>query len=63
METNLKKARMLAGISQSELAKLSGVSIKTIQAYESGARDINKASVSTATDLANALLCEIKDIL
>ena len=34
VETNLKRLRTLAGLSQSELAKRTGVSIRQIQFFE-----------------------------
>lgn len=52
---NLKKIRILNKMSQSELAAASGVNFKTLQDYEQGRRDINKASISTVLKLANAL--------
>lgn len=52
---NLKKTRILKQMSQSELAAKSGVPIKTIQDYEQGRRDINKAAIETVLKLANAL--------
>jgi DNA-binding XRE family transcriptional regulator len=50
-------------MSQSELARNTDISIRTLQAIESGARDINKVAVITALKLANALGCSIEDIL
>ena len=41
VETNLKRLRTLAGLSQSELAKRTGVSIRQIQLFEQRQRDIN----------------------
>lgn len=61
--TRLQYVRRAIDISQSELAKRSGVSIRTIQALEIGARDIDKASVVTVLKLAQALGCKIEDII
>lgn len=42
-ETSLKRIRSAYGCSQSELAQLSGVSLRSIQMYEQRNKDINKA--------------------
>lgn len=60
---NLKKSRENAGLSQSSLAKMSGISVRVIQNYEQGVRDINKAQAMTVYKLANALNCNMEDIL
>lgn len=62
-ESRLKKQREISDMSQSELAKKSGVSIKTIQAYEQRMKDINEGKYVTLQKLSNALDCEINDIL
>lgn len=61
-ETNLKRFRTLYGCSQSELARLSGVSLRSIQMYEQRKKDINKASVETVYRLAKALGCTVEDL-
>lgn len=50
-------------ISQNELAKRSGVLLRSIQMYEQGQRDINGAKLSTLISLCNVLNCDISDIL
>jgi DNA-binding Xre family transcriptional regulator len=50
-------------MSQSELASKAEMSIRTLQALEVGARNIDKVSVLTALKLARALDCSIEDIL
>ena len=62
-DTNLKRIRTAYGCSQSELAKLSGVSLRSIQMYEQRQKDINKASVETVNRLAKVLGCTIEDLL
>lgn len=62
-DTNLKKRRMDAEISQKELAEISGVPLRTIQEYEQGRKNINKAQVEYLAMLAQALCCDIKDLL
>lgn len=61
--TKLKERRQASGLSQSGLAKASGVDVRIIQAYEQGYRDINKAEAFTVYKLAKALGCHIEDIL
>ena len=58
--TRLQQMRKL---SQKELAEKSGVNLRTLQQYELGAKDINKASASSVYALAKALNCEIDDLL
>ena len=62
-ETNLKRIRITYGCSQAELAKKSGVSLRSIQMYEQRNKNINKASVETIYRLAKALGCEIEDLI
>lgn len=61
--SRLKFFRELRGMSQSELAEKSGVLLRTIQAYEQGYKDINKAQVVTVLRLAEALKCSVYDII
>lgn len=61
--TKLQEIRKASGLSQSALAEASGVSIRMIQKYETQDRDINKASAISVYWLAEALKCDIKDIL
>lgn len=62
-ETNLKRLRTAYGCSQSELAKLSDVSLRSIQMYEQRNKDINKASSDTLYRLAKALGCTMEDLI
>lgn len=61
--TNLKRMRESMGMSQSELAKRSGVNIRMIQHYEQGQKDIDHAWAIRVVRLAEALDCGIKDIM
>ena len=61
--TRLQTMRKKRGMSQSQLAQVSGVNIRTLQQYEVGAKDINKASVLSVLALASALSCSPKDII
>ena len=51
------------GISQAELAKRSGVSLRSIQMYEQRNKDINKASVDTIYSIAKVLGCTMEDLV
>lgn len=62
-QTNLARLRLLHGFSQSELARTSGVGLKSIQAYEQGVNNLNKASGQTLRRLARALDCSIESLL
>ena len=62
-ETNLKRIRTAYGLTQVELAKRSGVSLRSIQMYEQRNKDINKASVLTVHSLAKVLGCTIEDLI
>ncbi len=62
-DTNLKKARLRAGLSQGELAAASGVSVRTIQEFEQRRKDINKAQLDTIVPIAAALYCSIESLI
>ena len=62
-ETNLAIHRKNKGLSQSELAKAAGISIRSIQLYEQRKTDINNAQFNHLKALSDVLGCEIKDIL
>ena len=62
-ETNLKRIRTGYGCTQAALAKLSGVSLRSIQMYEQRNKDINKASVETIHRIAKVLGCTIEDLI
>ena len=62
-ETNLKRIRTAYGCTQAELAKRSGVSLRSIQMYEQRNKDINKASVETVHSLAKVLGCMVEDLI
>jgi len=62
-ETNLKLIRKTYGLSQSELAKRSGVSLRSIQMYEQRNKDINMASASTLYKLSKVLGCTMEALI
>ncbi len=62
-ETHLKQIRENRGLSQSELAKESGVNLRSIQMYEQRVNDIDKAQSQTLFKLSRVLGCSIDDLL
>ncbi|WP_302625162.1 helix-turn-helix domain-containing protein [uncultured Eubacterium sp.] len=62
-ETNLKIRRKKLGISQSKLAELTGIAVRTIQQYEQRQRDINKAKAEYLVILARVLYCNVEDLM
>lgn len=61
--SKLQQKRKAAGLTQRELATRSGLSVRTLQYYEQGVLDINKAAAATVFRLAWALGCEMPDVL
>lgn len=61
--SNLKRIRESKNTSQSKLSEASGVNLRTLQYYEQGYKDINKAQAITLYKLAQALECTIEDLL
>lgn len=59
----LQAVRKAAGMSQSQLANTAGVSVRILQDYERGSRDLNGAKLVTILKLCNALGCSLQDIL
>ena len=62
-DTRLKKIRIKNGLSQSSLAKASGVPLRTLQQYEQRQKDINKARFEYIMMLSGALSCDPADLL
>lgn len=62
-KSGLKRQRTLLGLSQSQLARRSGVGLRAIQQYEQGAKDISRASYDRVQALARALHCQTQDLL
>ncbi len=61
--TKLKIKRLNCGLSQSELAKISGVALRQIQLFEQRQRNINNASAVTLFKLGKALSCSMDSLL
>lgn len=62
-ESNLKRIRENRGLSQTELAKLSGVKLRSIQMYEQRVNNIDKAQAQTLYKISRILGCSIEDLL
>lgn len=62
-ETNLKRLRKLAGLSQRELSDLSGVPLRQIQLFEQRQRDINHTKAIDVVKFARVLSCKTEDLL
>ena len=60
---NILYNRSVMGMTQKELAEKSGVNIRQIQKYESGEYDIGNMTLKNAIALADALECEVKDLI
>ena len=63
IESKLKRLRESRGMSQSELAKASGVKLRSIQLYEQRVNDIDKAQAQTLYKLSIVIGCTIEDLL
>lgn len=61
--TKLQSCRRRVGLSQSELAAMSGVPVRTIQQYEQRQKNINHARACQVAALARALCCRVEDLL
>ena len=62
-DTNLKTKRKQVGLSQSQLAELSGIPVRTIQQYEQRQKNINRAQVEYLFKLSNALGCSVECLM
>ncbi len=62
-ETKLKFIRTAYGCTQAELARQSGVSLRSIQMYEQRNKNINKASADTIYALSKVLGCNMEALL
>ena len=62
-DTNLKRFRNAYGCTQAELAKRSGVTLRSIQMYEQRNKDINKASAETLYRISKVLGCGMENLM
>lgn len=61
--TKLKAMREKMGMSQSQLAKKSGVPYRALQYYEQGQMNFDHARMDKIISIALALNCNIEDII
>ena len=61
-QTNLQVRRRDAGLSQSQLARASGVPVRTLQQYEQRQKNINHARADYVNALARTLGCKASDL-
>ncbi|MCD8157109.1 MAG: helix-turn-helix domain-containing protein, partial [Clostridiales bacterium] len=61
--TALQAQRKKTGLTQAQLAIKANVNLRTLQQYELGTKNINKAAFQTVMALCNALGCQAEDIL
>ena len=57
LSVDIVRKRRALGISQKELADMSGVKLRTLQKYETGEKDIRKASYETVERIKKSLGC------
>ena len=62
-DTNLKRFRKYSGLSQKELADLSGVPLRQIQLFEQRQRDINHTRAIDVVRLGRVVGCKTEDLL
>lgn len=62
-DSNLKRIREDRGLSQSRLAKQSGVNLRNIQMYEQRVNNIDKAQAHILYKLSRVLGCDVEDLL
>lgn len=62
-ENALKRQRNLIGMTQEELARLSGIPLRVIRSYEQGKRSLGNAGAQTVMHLCQALSCRMEDVI
>ncbi len=62
---NLKdlRAEHVPPLTQTQLAVAAHISLRMVQEWEAGRRSIDRASLETLCDIANALDCRIHDLI
>jgi transcriptional regulator with XRE-family HTH domain len=61
--SKLAQKRIKAKLTQQQLALMAQLPLKTLRKYEIGERSINKCAVAVAVRIADALGCDVKEIL
>jgi transcriptional regulator with XRE-family HTH domain len=63
MTKKLKEMRQAANLSQSQLAEKAGLSLRTLQHYEQGAKEFDHARIDTILKVCLVLNCKLEDII
>ena len=63
MTKKLKEMRQAANLSQSQLAEKAGLSLRTLQHYEQGAKEFDHARIDTILKICLVLNCKLEDII
>lgn len=63
IEQPVKIYRESKGMTQKVLAEIAGIDIKTVQDFESGRKDINRAAAATVKKMAQALDCSMEELI
>lgn len=61
--TKLKALREKSGMSQGKLAATTGLSVRTLQDYEQGRKNLNGAKLVTLLQLCSALGCKLSALI
>ena len=61
--SKLKQRRTEAGLTQKELADKTELSLRTLQHYEQGSKDLATAAAITVWKIAKVLGCTIEDLI
>jgi DNA-binding transcriptional regulator YiaG len=59
----VKRLRKALRITQEELGRRCGITLRMIQAYEQGRQDLSKAEGSTLLNLSRALCCKPEELI
>ena len=59
----LKELRENKGLTQKGLSEATGISLRTLQKYETGERDIAKAEAATVVKIARLLGMTVEDLV
>ena len=63
IQEKLKDLRVERHLTLEQLAEETGISVRMIQKYEQGAKDLNGAKLHTLLKLCLALKCRLSDIV
>lgn len=61
--SKLQILRNEKGLSQGKLAEITGISVRTIQMYEQGYRDVTSAKIDILLKLCIALDCKLEELI